>query len=285
MKYTREIHSAFQKNAIHYEKHAKVQYEIGLNLIERLDYIRLKPRYILDLGCGTGNITELLVKRYPKATVYAIDLAFNMLKESKQKQGWLKKWSLCQSDMQKLPFVERQFDLVIANQVIHWADAIPNLFKEIYRVMNLQGCLLFSTLGPDSFKELQAAWRQVDEYEHINPFLDMHDIGDHLLAQRFQDPVVDMEYLTIHYPSLPALLSSLKKQGVRNLNPKRNPGLTGRHILRAVEKAYQVNCLSNGKYPLTYEAVYGHAWKGEIHHKNSNANGDIFVSVEAIKRD
>lgn len=282
MNKTKEIGNAFNQNAIHYEKAALVQHEIGERLFERLDYLKITPRFVLDLGCGTGVFTKRLKKKYPDAQIIGLDLARDMLLQSRKKQGFWNKWSLINADMRALPFADGLFDLVFANQVIHWSDPLSDVIGELNRVMNPGGCLMFSTLGPDTFKELTAAWATVDSYAHSNHFIDMHDVGDCLMAERFLDPVVDMESLTVTYRELSKLVASLKAQGVRNINASRNPGLTGKGIWQAFEKCYQDYCTPEGKYPLTYEVVYGHAWKGE--QRRSGSGVETFIPVSAIRR-
>lgn len=277
-----EICNAFNKHATEYEKVAKVQHEIGERLFERLHYLKISPRYVLDLGCGTGIFTCLLKKHYPQAEIIGLDLAHAMLRESKKKQGWRRKWPLVNGDMAALPFADGVFDLVFANQVIHWSQPLSTVIQELNRVMNVNGCLMFSTLGPDTFKELKQSWLLADNYAHTNDFMDMHDIGDCLLTEHFLDPVVDMELLTVHYTTLKQLLQSLKAQGVRNINQARNEGLTGKKSWQAFESAYQVLCTENGKYPLTYEVVYGHAWKGE--QRRLGKGTETFISVSQIRR-
>lgn len=258
-----EICKTFNKNAHHYEQAAKIQHEIGERLFERLHYLKIKPRYILDLGCGPGHFSQRLKKNYPHAHIVGFDLAHSMLKQAQKKQGWLNKWPLVTGDMTGMPFATGVFDLVFANQVIHWSPSLPGVISELNRVMNSGGCLMFSTLGPDTFCELRQAWSKIDNYAHMNDFIDMHDVGDVLLAERFLDPVMDMEILTAHYSTLKQLLQALKAQGVRNINSKRNPGLTGKRSWHVFEQNFSVFHTAQGKLPLTYEVVYGHAWKGE----------------------
>lgn len=277
-----EICNAFSKHAHEYEQAAKVQNEIGNRLFERLDYLKISPRFILDLGCGTGFFTALLKKRYPKAEIIGLDLSATMLHFAKKKQGWFSKWPLVKADMTALPFADGCFDLIFSNQVVHWSPSFATLTNELNRVMNSHGCLMFSTLGPDTFKELKQAWQMADNHVHANTFLDMHDLGDCLLAEHFLDPVVDMELLTVHYESLQQLLQNLKAQGVRNINPKRNKGLTGKQSWQNFESAYQALRTLEGKYPLTYEVVYGHAWKGE--QRRLDQGTETFIPVSKIQR-
>ncbi len=269
MTLTHEISKTFNRRATEYEAAAKVQLEIGHRLFERLSYLKINPQRILDLGCGPGIFSRLLAERYPKAHIVGLDIAPRMLREAKKKRGWWRKWSLLGADMEQMPFADASFDLVFANQAIHWGKSLAILFNEVQRVMTVNACFMFTTLGPDTFKELKTSWATVNHYAHINHFPDMHDVGDALLQQQFVEPVMDMELLTVHYPSLPGLLDALKKQGVRNINKERNPGLTGKQSWQQFRQNYRQWLTEEHKYPLTYEVVYGHAWKGQIkqHHQ------------------
>ncbi|MGL5742892.1 MAG: malonyl-ACP O-methyltransferase BioC [Legionella sp.] len=258
-----EISKAFNQHATEYERTAKVQQEIGLRLLERLQFLNIKPQRILDLGCGPGFFSHELTQLYPKAQIVGLDLAPMMLSLAQKKQSWRRKWSLVAADMCRMPFAAGAFDLVFANQVIHWGEALPQVFRELNRVMRVNGCFMFTTLGPDTFKELKTAWFYVNQYAHVNEFADMHDVGDCLMLEHFLDPVVDMELLAVHYETLPKLVQALKAQGVRNINPNRNQGLTGKKAWKQFEQNFVAMQTVTGKYPLTYEVVYGHAWKGE----------------------
>ncbi len=277
-----EICKAFNDHAAQYEQAAKIQREIGGRLFERLDYIKIKPQFILDLGCGPGSFSLQLKKYYPKARIIGFDVAFDMLLRARDKQSWRKKWSLVNGDMTMMPFESGLFDLVFANQVIHWSPSLPCVLGELNRVMNKQGCLMFSTLGPDTFYELRQAWATIDNYAHANDFIDMHDLGDSMLAEHFLDPVIDMEKLTAHYETLPQLLQALKAQGVRNVNPLRRSGLTGRTSWRGFEQAISAFCTEQGKFPLTYEVVYGHAWKGD--QRRMDKGTETTISVEQLRK-
>lgn len=282
MTVTNEIGKAFNKSALEYELAAKVQHEIGTRLFERLQYLKITPKRILDLGCGPGAFSRELSVLFPKAQIVGLDLATAMLLEARKKYSWRRKWPLVRADMMSLPFAIGSFDLVFANQVIHWGNPVAQVFRELNRVMNLNGCLMFTTLGPDTFKEIKTAWSGANHYAHVNEFADMHDIGDSLMAERFLDPVMDMEILSVHYKSLPHLLKALKSQGVRNVNPERNQGLTGKASWQQFENNFEALRTGDGLFPLTYEVVYGHAWKGE--QRQTTIGTETLIPITQIKR-
>jgi malonyl-CoA O-methyltransferase len=282
MKLNKEICNAFNKHAAGYQEAAIVQREIGERLFERLDYLKIQPKYVLDLGCGSGYFSKKLKSRYPQALVVGLDLAINMLSQAKASQSWLKRWPLVHASMTNMPFPTGLFDLVFTNQAIHWAGSMGLAMREINRVMNKDGCFMFSTLGPDTFLELRTAWASADPYAHVNEFVDMHDLGDVMLSEHFIDPVVDMEMLHVHYETLPKLVRSLKAQGVRNINSARNKGLTGKQSWHVFEEAMTLFCTEKGHYPLRYEVVYGHAWKGATTQRASGS--ETFIPVSQLRQ-
>lgn len=280
MAFKTEIFKAFGRQAGEYEKAAVIQREIANRLFERLIYLKMQPRVVLDLGCGTGYLTEQLKTFYPDALVIGLDHVALMLNQACLKPVpavWL------QADMTALPFQDASIDLVLANQVIHWAPDLNALFHEIQRVLCANGCFMFSTLGPDTFAELEYAFSKADDYAHVHPFMDMHDIGDALLAQYFLDPVVDREDVVVHYPDLKTLLYSLKSQGIRNIHPRRSTGLMGKQAWQRFKAAYEERCMTQaGKAKLTYEVLYGQAWKGSRHAGREGV--EAWVSLEGLRR-
>lgn len=281
MKAILEIGQAFNTNACYYETEADVQLEIGRRLFARLDYLNIAPRRILDLGSGPGTFLAPLQQRYPAAQIVALDVAHAMLTMAKGKQTHRDSWSLLNADMHQMPFAAGQFDLIFSNQALHWSHSLPKVLKEWQRVLSPGGCLLFSTLGPDTFQELQQAFQTVDQYAHVNKFYDMHHVGDCLLSSVFEDPVVDMEMLVAHFSSLASMLQSLKAQGVKNIHENRPSGLTGKDSWRKFEQNMALTLTPNQKYPLTYEVVYGHAWKSQNlgHHQNNETT----ISVAELR--
>lgn len=275
-----EIRRAFDKAAPHYEKTAVIQHEIGMRLFERLDYLRLEPKYVLDLGGGTGYWSKKLKARYPHAFIVNLDMSWQMLRQART-GGWFRKKNTCVlADMSVLPFQTGQFDLVFSNQAVHWALDAAALYKEIQRIMAVDGCFMASTLGPDTFLEMRKSFAEADGYHHQNDFMDMHDVGDVMLRAGFAEPVVDMEKITSEYPSVMAILKSLKAQGVRNTHHKRLSGLMGRQHWQRFLMAYETYRREDGRYPLTYEVVYLHGFKG----KPKARDGVINIPLSSIGR-
>jgi len=254
------VGASFDRAARDYDAAAFLQKEVGERLLERLDLMANVPARVLDVGCGTGRPTRELQKRYPKADIIGADLAPAMLKMAARKQPWFGKAArfVC-AEASQLPFANASCDLIYASLILQWCEDLDATLLEWRRLLKPHGLLLFSTLGPDTLKELRAAWSAVDGYNHVNRFLDMHDVGDALIRAGFVEPVMDVEHITITYEHATGLMRDLKSIGAHNVTAGRRRGLMGRGRLAAFSAAYE-KFRNEGRLPATYEVVYGTAW-------------------------
>lgn len=228
-------------------------------LLARLEPLVLEPQTILDLGCATGASGRLLRKRFKRAHIVSLDLSHNMLGAARKNRPWLARMSFVQADAQRLPFATGAFDLVLANQVLPWQPQPQPLFEEVARVLGKGGVFAFATLGPDSLRELAAAWASVDDGAHVNLFADMHDIGDGLVRAGLADPVLDVDRLAISYADPDRLFADLSRAGARNTHAGRDKGLAGKGRFSAMRRALGATA-ADGRILLDLELVYGHCW-------------------------
>jgi len=276
----RQVRRSFDRAAISYEQSAILQREVVQRMLDRLDYIRIKPERILDVGAGTGFVGAGLTKYYSGASVYELDLSLQMLNQIRQKQPWYKRWfgkqTLICADAEQLPVKSQSVDIIFSSLMIQWCNNIDATFAEFCRVLKPGGLLMFTTFGPDTLTELRQSWAQVDSEGHVSQFLDMHDVGDALLHAGLAEPVMDAENFTLRYEKVSDLMRDLKSIGATNALQKRSRSLMGKHAYKAMLSHYETMRRSE-KLPATYEVVYGHAWKSADAGFNKRARG---VSVE-----
>lgn len=245
--------------------------EIERRMTERLDLVRIVPERILDAGCGLGAAAAMLGKRYPHASIIGIDSAWQVLRQAARSRSWRSRvqrivsgnasLGIC-GDFCALPLAAGSMSMAWSNLALAWAPDPLRAFAEIGRVIASGGLLMFSSYGPDTLKELRAAFATVDAGTHVHPFIDMHDLGDMLVASGFVAPVMDMETITLTYENFEGLARDLRLSGQSNMTRDRSRGLQGRKRFSAMRIAYET-ARKEGRLPATIEVIYGHAWRGE----------------------
>jgi len=263
MRYPLElVRRHFDQAAEQYDAHAIVQREIADRLLDHLEGLILEPVNIVDVGCGTGYCTRTLKRKFPRAKVTGIDLAPAMIREAKKHNRWFGRNPEYETgDAQALMLADNSVDLVFSNLAIQWCDP-DRVFTEFNRVLKPGGLLLLSSFGPDTLLELRQAWAAVDTREHVHTFIDMHDLGDAMARNGLAGPVLDVDRLQMEYGSVADILRDLKGIGAQNLAPDRPRGLMGKSHFRHFREAYE-SMGETGRLPVTYEAVYAHAWASQ----------------------
>ena len=247
--------------------------EIASRMHDRLALVKLAPARVLDAGCGSGADLATLQTDYPAAQVIGVDASAAMLagaRAAAPASGLKSMFSrlmpgktgidLVCADFGQLPFGPNSVDLVWSNLALHWHPQPDRVFAEWRRVLRVEGLLMFSNFGPDTFRELRTAFAAVDEHPHALPFVDMHDFGDQLVEAGFSTPVMDMEIITVTYDTPDALLADVRALGGNPL-ATRVRGLQGRAGWLKMRAALERQRRPDGKLGLSFEVIYGHAFR------------------------
>jgi malonyl-CoA O-methyltransferase len=273
--------------------------EVAARMHERLALVKIAPQRILDAGCGEGADLSALQKRYGNAHVLGLDASPAMSDEARRKQlaalssmnRFLTKWlptgsgsasspSLLCGDFAQLPMKLNAVDLVWSNLALHWHPQPDRVFAEWRRVLSVDGLLMFSCFGPDTFKELRAAFSNVDDMPHSLSFVDMHDFGDMLVNVGFSTPVMDMETITVTYESASKLMADVRAWGGNPLLTRRR-ALLGRQAWKRVEQAFDSLRRPDGRIPLTFEVIYGHAFRPA---PRTTSSGEAVIRLDFPKK-
>lgn len=253
-----QVAASFSRAASHYAKSSDLQEKVARQLLERLDWMKLSPSVILDVGCGAGRISQALNRRYPKAHIYGADIAINMVRESRKRAPrWFSRQHFICADAAALPWRTASADLIISNLMLQWRSSFTEVIQEFIRLLKPDGVLLFSSFGPDTLKELRDSWAKADTYTHVNHFPDMHHLGDSLLGSGLRDVVMDADRWVRRYPDALSLMRELKSMGAHNITHGRTRSLTGKGVMRAMLEAYEDYRETEG-LPATFEVVYGY---------------------------
>ena len=241
----------------------------------------------------------MLQARFANAYLLGVDASPAMLRTARDRQDaalpsinrLLAKWlpgkagavadvRLVCSDFARLPLPRDSVDLVWSNLALHWHPQPDDVFAEWRRILKVDGLLMFSCFGPDTFKELRTAFAAVDSRPHALPFVDMHDFGDMLVNVGFSTPVMDMETITVTYESVDKLMSDVRAWGGNPLASRRH-GLLSTGAWARIVRLLEQNRLPGGRIPLTFEVVYGHAFCPRA---RKTASGEAIVHLDFLRR-
>ncbi|MGE8473342.1 MULTISPECIES: methyltransferase domain-containing protein [Burkholderiaceae] len=301
---SRRLRKIFDRRAATFNDVAFLPREIAQRMRERLDYIKVNPAQVLDAGCGAGDDLPALRERFPEAPVFGTDLSRAMLARAVQHDATDTSWRrflpaslgkalgsrgprFAQADFSALPFAAGAFEFIWSNLALHWHSRPDLVFPEWQRVLKVNGLLMFSTLGPDTLKELRGAYAEIEAahgvntHKHVIDFVDMHDLGDMLVESGFEIPVMDQETLTITYKSPESLLADVRRWGAYPFRREASPGVASRRMQKALLAALEARRRADGTIPLTFEVIYGHAWKAV---PRMTPEGHGIVRIEDIGR-
>lgn len=277
------VRAAFDRASAGYEAAAGLQARVAAELLGRLADFRFAPRVVLDLGAGTGRATRELRRRYPRALVIALDIAPGMLREARRNQTLFRRFARVCGDALRLPLADASVDIVFSSLVLQWCEPIGQALAEVRRVLRPAGFFAFSTFGPDTLRELRAAWAEADGHTHVNRFIDMHDVGDALGRAGLAEPVLDADRIELAYPDTLSLMRDLKAIGAHNVTAGRARALTGRSRLRRMSEAYEA-FRSGAGLPATYEVIYGASWGAAGRPAAVAHAGEVRIAPGSIRR-
>jgi malonyl-CoA O-methyltransferase len=244
---------------------------------------------VVDLGCGAGPQREALLGRFPNAAWLGIDLSNGMLGMGREHGAAMARWlplalrprlraRIC-ANADQLPLATASVDCVFSNLMLHWHPAPHRVFAEIGRVLREGGLLLFSSLGPDTLRELREACAAALPQARPMPFVDMHDLGDMMVSSGFSSPVTDSETIRLTYGSARQLLAEVRALGgnPRDDRPRSLPsGRQARGLLAELEARRD----GDGRIGLTFEISYGLGWKAP---PRAPASDTTTISIEALR--
>ena len=240
--------------------------EVARRMAERLPVIRQAPAHWLDWWGFTGGSAAAVQQVWPQALRSVVEPTAGLVERSRH-TGDLPWWALAQRRRSARLAVYRpgevpdgQAGMLWANLVLHTQPDPPAALAQWHRALAVDGFVMFSCYGPDTLKELREVYAQAGWPAPHPPFTDMHDVGDALVQAGFADPVMDQEQLTLTWSTPQALLAELRGLG-SHLGPGRWPGLRTPRWQRQLLQALAGRADAQGRIALSFELVYGHAYK------------------------
>lgn len=149
-----KITKNFSKAAHTYHDHAIIQKHVAEKLINIIPALSTDaPNTILEIGCGTGFLTQLLHTHYPHAHITATDISSEMILQAQNlfpNQADLIEFAC--HDGEHYPFTD-SFDLIASNMTFQWFQSLESTLMTYQEHLKKKGYIAFSTLMGDSFYE------------------------------------------------------------------------------------------------------------------------------------
>jgi malonyl-CoA O-methyltransferase len=257
------IRRNFARRAGSYDRQAGAQRFMAQGLLALTAPHIVRAGRILEIGCGTGYLTQLLRRLSPGATLVALDLDQALVTEARRRLGNGNGVTWLVADGEALE--AGPFDLIIANAAFQWLIRPGGALAAYFRSLNPGGVLAFSTLGPRTFSELSASLQEAAGGLKLprapsipaQNFLDREDWSELLTRAGFPEVRLAREAAVATFPSVGHFLKALQATGATNPQPRPfSP-----RLLKAMAAAYRKNFGQNGGIPATYEIIWAVARK------------------------
>ena len=230
LEYKSKVIKSFSDNAGSYHDKATIQREVSKSLAAILPKME-NPR-ILEVGCGTGILTEILIKKYPNGSFEITDISGSMLEECKKRcdRGKIKFFEMDgEKPLQNLG----RYDLVVSSMTLHWFE-YP--LVGIQRLAEL-GPLFYATIGENNFFEWQNA-------------VCMHADKKAFFPVQHLPGIVNEEYFKLKCSNFSSFAKELKSMGVL-LKHEKQVLLSYENLSKALKTFRQKN------NSISWHIVYG----------------------------
>ncbi len=233
----------FSRSLLSYRSAAEIQHEMAEALMDTLTLATGERQFqrVLELGCGTGLLTDLLEVRLDYAELVLLDLVPDCAEFHRHRSSC----RFLAGDMENTPF-PGSFDLIVSNAAIQWANDPKALFAKIAAGLSDGGVLAFTTFGPSNLQEIAKLTGQGLHYPAVKELQAQLETDFELLACQ-----ETLEVLTFS-----SAREVLKHQRATGVNAVAAPLGWNKSRLKRFEQEYtELFQLENGAFPLTYHPI------------------------------
>lgn len=231
----------FEKSLNSYNDSAVVQKEMAEFLNTQIQSLSLKPSHILEIGCGSGILSEKVFKLFSSSTYLCNDICDceTYIKRINPKIEFL------QADAEKINIPDRKFDLILSSAVFQWIKNPKAFFLKLSKLLKPKGFLIFSSFGPKNFLEIKTISGIGLEYFNLEQYNNLLKNYFHVLSS-FE------ELKVLNFSSTIEILRHIKNTGVNSISDK--PFSIS--FLKNFDKEYKKQFSQNEKLSLSYHPLY-----------------------------
>lgn len=247
------LHRLRKRRATGFNEAAFLHQRVAADLADRLEAIPRRFERALVLG-GRGLFSSELEMRPELAArighVIEADVAHSALTV----------------DLERLPFGDQQFDLIVSPLALHWANDLPGALIQLRRALKPDGLLLASLFGGETLTELRFSLLQAESEltggaaMRVSPFADLQDLAGLLQRAGFALPAADRDVVTVQYGEPMRLLADLRAMGETAAFAERGQRTLSRRILMRAFEIYRERYTHAGGVRATFEILTATGW-------------------------
>ncbi|TYQ15828.1 UNVERIFIED_CONTAM: malonyl-CoA O-methyltransferase [Acetivibrio alkalicellulosi] len=249
----------FSRNAMQYDKFARVQKKMGDILINNINSTGQDYQNILEIGCGTGYVTRLLLSNFNNAKITGLDIAPGMIDYVKSTVTSKNVDFIC-SDIEEIN-ITKKYDLIVSNATFQWFNNLEKTLVKIVNLLKPGGFFCFSTFGTNTFRELKNSFEKTQilldiQQDDISPgqtFISANQLESICKKQSYNYKISEV-YEYEFFNCCRNFLYSIKKIGANNSCAKRN-NLPPDFIEKVIE-IYDRDYKENDKVIATYHNLF-----------------------------
>ncbi len=247
------IEKRFSAAAETYDRHASPQRSLARSVCDVLPEIY--PEEVLELGCGTGQLTRLLIDQFPDVPIDAVDLSEKMVAHSRKKFERVSQVSWIQGDAQTWRGND-PYPLIVSSAALHWASNLRKTFENIFQCLEKDGFFSLGMMLHGTLKELHDVRGKVAPAKtppNTLPTLDavvesLHAAGFQILRKKQSEEEVS-------YKSATDFLRAIHEQGVTGVKTTADHSPLNRSEINRLIETYQTRYASHDGVTATYETA------------------------------
>ena len=243
----------FSAAAETYDQHARPQLALAQSVVSMLP--EMYPEQILELGCGTGQLTRLLTKYFPEVPIDAVDLSEKMIAHSRSKFQHFPQINWIVDDAQTFWGGDR-YPLIVSSSALHWVADFRKTCENIFQSLEPGGTFSLGMMLRGTLKELHDLRKEIAPEKTPELTLPtyaetkacLQDAGFNLERQKHSEE-------QILYPDAKAFLKAIHEQGVTGGKVSAGNAPLSRTELSQLVADYQENHATDGGIHATYETA------------------------------
>lgn len=259
--------SALRQNrdraAPHFDDYSFLKQAVSERIMDRIDTIKRDLPLVLDVGCHTGALIEMLLASPKIGAVKAFDPSPKMAALAHQRTGA----EVAVSDFDQVPFEGVQFDAIFSAFALHWSNDLPGCLIQLRQRLKPDGVLVVALAGGETLNALRNSLATAESEvsggmsPRVLPMGDIRDMGGLIGRAGLTMPVADSDTITVTYPNLFKLMADLRGMGESNAMTGRVNRATSKTVFMRASELYQSQYGGDdGRISVSFEIVTLTGW-------------------------